>query len=91
VREFADSDWSSAWSAVRTVSASSGQKYRIPGRPWHFADTVGPMEDQIVPRQGENNAEILADLGFDEAQIADLVRAGVTVEAPRTSEGTERG
>jgi crotonobetainyl-CoA:carnitine CoA-transferase CaiB-like acyl-CoA transferase len=49
------------------------------------------MEDQIVPRQGENNAEILADLGFDEAQIADLVRAGVTVEAPRTSEGTERG
>lgn len=91
VREFADSDWSSAWSAVRTVSATSGQKYRIPGRPWHFADTVGPIEDQFVPRQGENNAEILAELGFDDAQIADLIRAGVTVEAPRTGESTEHG
>ncbi|RHW23626.1 CoA transferase [Nocardioides immobilis] len=90
VREFADSDWSSAWSAVRTVSAGSGQKYRIPGRPWHFADTVGPVEDQFVPRQGEDNAEILAELGFSDSEIADLSRAGVTVEAPRTSEIAER-
>lgn len=80
VREFADSDWSSAWGAVRTASSSSGQKYRIPARPWHFADTVAPLEDQFVPRQGENNVEILAELGFDDAQIGDLVRAGVTVE-----------
>lgn len=91
VREFADSDWSSAWRAVRTASATSGQKYRIPDRPWHFADTVGPIEEQFVPRQGENNTEILAELGFDDAQITDLIRAGVTVEAPRTGESTEHG
>lgn len=86
VRQFADSDWSSAWGAVRTAHSGSGQKYRIPGRPWHFADTVEPVEEQFVPRQGEDNADILAELGFSDVEITELERAGVTVEAPRTRE-----
>ena len=81
VREFADGDWSSAWKAIRTVSASTGQKYRIPGRRWHFAGIIEPDEDQMVPRQGENNIEVLTELGFDDAQIAELVRAGATVQS----------
>lgn len=89
VREFADSDWSSAWGAVRTAAASSGTKYRIPGRPWHFADSAAPMDDQFVPRQGENNKEILTELGFSREEIAEMARTGAIVEsaAAATAEG----
>lgn len=89
VREFAESDWSSAWGAVRTVSASSGTKYRIPGRPWHFADSAELIEDQFVPRQGENNAEILTELGFSREDIAEMARTGAIVAstAGATAEG----
>jgi crotonobetainyl-CoA:carnitine CoA-transferase CaiB-like acyl-CoA transferase len=80
VREFADSDWSSAWHAIRSASSSCGRKYRIPGRPWHFADVAALAEDQFVPRQGENNSEVLSELGFDAEAIAQLARDGATVE-----------
>lgn len=89
VREFAESDWSSAWGAVRTVAASSGTKYRIPGRPWHFADSAAPLEDQFVPRQGENNSEILAELGFSPEEIAEMARTGAIVASPAA--GTAEG
>jgi crotonobetainyl-CoA:carnitine CoA-transferase CaiB-like acyl-CoA transferase len=34
-----------------------------------------------VPRLGEHSREILVELGFDDAQIADLVRHGVLVQS----------
>lgn len=89
VREFAESDWSSAWGAVRTVSASSGTKYRIPGRPWHFADSADLIEDQFVPRQGENNSEILTELGFSREDIAEMARTGAIVASTAAAAAEE--
>lgn len=56
IKEFADSDWSHTWNAVRTVSDRSGGEIKIPGRPWHFADPVAADEGQLAARQGEHNA-----------------------------------
>lgn len=91
VREFAESDWSSAWGAVRTVSASSGTKYRIPGRPWHFADSAELIEDQFVPRQGENNSEILTELGFSNEDIAEMARTGAIVASTSAATADDPG
>lgn len=38
-----------------------------------------------APRFGEHNAEVLTELGFDEAAIADLAAAGVIASHPRCS------
>jgi hypothetical protein len=47
------------------------------------------MDDQFVPRQGENNIEILAELGFSREDIAEMARTGAIVAsaAAATAEG----
>lgn len=58
---------------------------RLVGPPLKFSETpasirVGP------PRIGEHSSEILAEIGVGEAQISELLRAGVVVEEPLASE-----
>jgi crotonobetainyl-CoA:carnitine CoA-transferase CaiB-like acyl-CoA transferase len=90
VREFADSDWAREWHAVRTVSDRSGGEIRIPGRPWHFADQVAGDDDQLAARQGEHNAEVLAELGFGAPEIAALEAYGALVQPSSNSTASER-
>lgn len=89
VREFADSDWANEWSAVRSVSDRSGGEIRIPGRPWHFSGVAATQEAQMPARQGEHNSQVLAEIGYTQAEIAQLVKSGALVEpARRTVEPT---
>jgi crotonobetainyl-CoA:carnitine CoA-transferase CaiB-like acyl-CoA transferase len=83
IKEFADSHWARDWQAVRTVSDRSGGEIKIPGRPWHFADQVTADEGQLAARQGEHNAEILKELGFNSAEIRALETSGALVQPGR--------
>jgi crotonobetainyl-CoA:carnitine CoA-transferase CaiB-like acyl-CoA transferase len=80
VKEFAETGWARDWLAVRRVSDRAGGEIRIPGRPWHFDDEVADDEQQFVARQGDNNAEILAELGYSPAEIAALRDTGALIE-----------
>jgi crotonobetainyl-CoA:carnitine CoA-transferase CaiB-like acyl-CoA transferase len=84
-REFADGDWAREWQAVRTVSDRSGGEIRIPGRPWHFSDQAAADEAQLAARQGEHNAEVLAELGFSAAEIEALEASGALVQPSRNN------
>ena len=44
--------------------------------PVHADGARGGSLRRGVPQLGEHSREILVELGFDDAQIADLVRAG---------------
>jgi crotonobetainyl-CoA:carnitine CoA-transferase CaiB-like acyl-CoA transferase len=80
VREFADSDWARAWDAVRAVPDRSGGEIRIPGRPWHFRDSITSGDQQVPARQGEHNDEVLTELGFSPAEITKLRESGALIE-----------
>ena len=80
VKEFADSDWARAWSAVRAVPDRSGGEIRIPGRPWHFRDAIAPSDQQVPATQGEHNDEVLAELGFSPAEITKLRESGALIK-----------
>jgi crotonobetainyl-CoA:carnitine CoA-transferase CaiB-like acyl-CoA transferase len=47
-----------------------GQRLKVHGVPWHFSET--PAKIGIAPELGEHNDEVLASLGYSEAQIADF-------------------
>jgi crotonobetainyl-CoA:carnitine CoA-transferase CaiB-like acyl-CoA transferase len=47
-----------------------GKTLKVHGSPWQFSET--PPSIGIAPTLGEHNAEILADLGYSEAQIGAL-------------------
>jgi crotonobetainyl-CoA:carnitine CoA-transferase CaiB-like acyl-CoA transferase len=83
IKEFADSDWSRTWNAVRTVSDRSGGEIKIPGRPWHFADQAAADEGQLAARQGEHNAAVLKELGFSAAEIGAFDASGALVQPGR--------
>jgi crotonobetainyl-CoA:carnitine CoA-transferase CaiB-like acyl-CoA transferase len=83
VAELADSEWAQEWGATREVADSAGGRIRIPGAPWHFsADTAEPVP-QHPACQGEHNAEILKELGFDDATIADLTTRAALIQPSR--------
>jgi crotonobetainyl-CoA:carnitine CoA-transferase CaiB-like acyl-CoA transferase len=87
LRGFAASDWAKDWEATREVPDRNGGTLTIPGRPWHFSDgkePEDPLDDAQIPaRQGEHNEEILAELGFEPAVVADLVARGALVQPSR--------
>lgn len=75
VEAFAETDWASEWGAIDEVSDRQGGVIRIPGRPWHFSSSR--LEHPGEPAyQGEHNLEILAELGYGEADIDRLVTTG---------------
>jgi crotonobetainyl-CoA:carnitine CoA-transferase CaiB-like acyl-CoA transferase len=47
-----------------------GKRLKVHGTPWQFSET--PAKIGIAPELGEHNDEVLASLGYGEAQIADF-------------------
>jgi crotonobetainyl-CoA:carnitine CoA-transferase CaiB-like acyl-CoA transferase len=74
----AASEWAKQWVATRTVPDRNGGEITVPGRPWHFSDDDGEPE-RLPARRGEHNEEVLAELGYDTAEIDSLRRRGVLV------------
>jgi crotonobetainyl-CoA:carnitine CoA-transferase CaiB-like acyl-CoA transferase len=74
----AESEWAKQWVATRTVPDRNGGEITVPGRPWHFSDDAGESE-RWPARRGEHNEEVLAELGYDTAEIDSLRRRGVLV------------
>ena len=80
----AASDWAQEWGATREVSYCSGGRYDDP-RP---AVALLPRHRRELPiqepaMQGEHNAELLKELGFDAEQIESLYKAAGLVEPAR--------
>ena len=67
--------------AVRTVHDPILGSLSIPGNPLRFSEQPDDL-DLVAPLLGEHNAEVLAELGFDEAHVAQLVRDGVLRSGP---------
>jgi len=59
---------------------------RYPGVPAQFSKTPGAIR-RAPPRLGEHSAEILAELGYERAEIDHLVETGVTVDGIRRDHG----
>jgi len=59
VREFAASEWATAWGLTREVSDRAGGSITIPAPPWHFSAHDGTLAPQVPALQGEHNAELL--------------------------------
>jgi crotonobetainyl-CoA:carnitine CoA-transferase CaiB-like acyl-CoA transferase len=78
----AATEWAKQWVATRTVSDRNGGEITVPGRPWHFSNRDGEPERSPAHR-GEHNQEVLAELGYDAAEIASLARRGVLVSDRR--------
>jgi crotonobetainyl-CoA:carnitine CoA-transferase CaiB-like acyl-CoA transferase len=74
----AGSEWAKQWVATRTVPDRNGGEITVPGRPWHFSDDDGEPE-RCPALRGEHNEEVLAELGYDAAEIDSLRRRGVLV------------
>ena len=47
-----------------------GKTLKVHGSPWHFSET--PAKIGIAPELGANNDAVLADLGYNAVEIADL-------------------
>jgi crotonobetainyl-CoA:carnitine CoA-transferase CaiB-like acyl-CoA transferase len=78
VKDLGDTEWARYWGAVREVSDRSGGAFRLPGPTWKFSDAEldTPGEPAL---QGEHNAEICGELGYDEATIAQFEASGALV------------
>ena len=82
VSEVAESEWAQSWGAVREVDNRRGGMVRVPGRPWRFSGTDLPSPG-LPGFQGEHNLEVLAELGYDEVAVNDLVASGALVFGER--------
>jgi len=85
VREFAASEWATAWGLTREVSDRAGGSITIPAPPWHFSAHDGTLAPQVPALQGEHNAELLKELGYAEEQIEALARDAALVEPARVA------
>ena len=47
-----------------------GKRLKVHGTPWQFSET--PAKPGIAPELGAHNDAVLADLGYSEAEVADL-------------------
>ncbi|MEM5427682.1 CoA transferase [Cupriavidus oxalaticus] len=65
---------------LRAVGNGEGGQLELPGLPFTLAsmaaDDVAADDMAAVPRLGQHTAEVLAELGYDAAQIDELARAG---------------
>ena len=61
---------------VQTIQHPTAGAVRVVGPPYRFSKTPGTIR-RYPPRLGEHNDELLAELGFDDAQIAAFRADGV--------------
>jgi crotonobetainyl-CoA:carnitine CoA-transferase CaiB-like acyl-CoA transferase len=47
-----------------------GKRLKVHGTPWQFSQT--PARPGIAPELGAHNDTVLGDLGYSEAEVADL-------------------
>ena len=83
INEFNETRWAKAWVTTREVDDRNGGTIRIPAPPWHFSGHDGVPAPQIPAHQGEQNAEILKELGYTEDQTRALVSCGALIEPAR--------
>ncbi len=55
--------------------------YPFPSWPWRFSRTPASIR-RAAPRFAEHNREVLRELGYSEARIAELYESGVTSDVP---------
>ena len=67
------------------ITLANGQIARVPGAPFRFSET--PWQVKAAPALGEHAAEVLGEVGYDDAAIERLQSATVVSVAPRTKEG----
>jgi crotonobetainyl-CoA:carnitine CoA-transferase CaiB-like acyl-CoA transferase len=90
VEELADTDWARTWGAIHTVDDRSGGTYHIPGSPWKFSDAA--CNDPGSPaRYGEHNHDVLAEIGYSDADIAALIAGGALPALPPDSAESPAG
>lgn len=78
LKEVAESEWAEYWTASHEVSDRNGGSFKLPGRPWKFSDAELPLPGDPA-LQGEHNAEVLKDMGYDNSSIEQLAGSGVLV------------
>jgi crotonobetainyl-CoA:carnitine CoA-transferase CaiB-like acyl-CoA transferase len=78
MEHIADSEWADYWGATLYVPDRQGGEFRLPGRPWRFSGAELPLPGE-PSEQGEQNAEICRELGFDDVDIARMQDSGALV------------
>jgi crotonobetainyl-CoA:carnitine CoA-transferase CaiB-like acyl-CoA transferase len=75
--------WAKAWVTTREVSDRHGGVITIPAPPWHFSGHDGTLTPQLPARQGEDNADILKELGYTDDQVQALITSAALIEPAR--------
>ena len=65
-----------------------GKRLKVHGTPWQFSET--PAKPGIAPELGAHNDAVLGELGYSQAEVADL-RARRIIRAARPTHGRPRG
>ena len=68
---------------TREVDDRNGRTITIPAPPWHFSGHDGAPTTQTPAHQGEQNAEILKELGYTDDQTRALIGSGALIEPAR--------
>jgi crotonobetainyl-CoA:carnitine CoA-transferase CaiB-like acyl-CoA transferase len=68
---------------TREVSDRHGGVITIPAPPWHFSGHEGTLMPQLPARQGEDNDDILKQLGYTTDQIQALITTAALIEPAR--------
>ena len=69
-----------AWDvAFQTLLDSEGSPYEVVSTPF-MIDGVDIRARKRAPLVGENNFDVLQELGFSESEIADLAEQGIFTE-----------
>jgi crotonobetainyl-CoA:carnitine CoA-transferase CaiB-like acyl-CoA transferase len=83
ISEFNETTWAKAWVTTREVSDRHGGVITIPAPPWHFSGHDGNLMPQLPARQGEDNEDILKELGYTTDQIQELITNAALIEPAR--------
>jgi crotonobetainyl-CoA:carnitine CoA-transferase CaiB-like acyl-CoA transferase len=81
-RELAESPWAGERRAIASVPDRRGGTIRIPNPPWRFDDVAKEITAEPRHRGEDNHAVLSGLLGYDEATIDELEKAGVLSSRP---------